>query len=386
MRVLLVAGTDLKRRVRNRSAIVTAVIGPLALAVVFSVLIGGGDSVSFTIGVTAVDPAPPAEETVGALLAASEEPDNPITFRRVDDEGTARLQVDDGDLDAALVIPAGFGTAGDQPPIVVLRDPSRLVSGQVAESVATRIASQAEQVRLSVATAAARSGEPPDPDVVSAASDNAPVLELTDLARGTDELSAAAYFGSSMSIVFLFFTVGFATRSLLAERRDGTLARVLASGTSPGAAITGKSLSVGVLGLAGLFVVWAVTTVAFGADWGAPAAVVAVMVATVLAVGGVSTLVASLARSERQADSYTAAVTFVLALLGGNFVPPGEAPELLQRLSLVTPNGWALKAFTDLSADAASLSEVATALAVLLGIAAVGGGIGLLRVRRLVMA
>lgn len=386
MRILLVAATDLKRRLRNRSAIVTAVIGPLVLAVVFSVLIGGGDSVSFTIGVTAVEPAPPAEQAVDALMATNEAPDNPISFRRVDDEDTARQQVDDGDLDAAVVIPAGFGNSGDQPPIVVLRDPSRLVSGQVAESVATRIASQAEQVRLSVATAAARSGESPGPDMVSAASERPAVFELIELARGTDELSAAAFFGASMSIVFLFFTVGFATRSLLAERRDGTLARVLASGASPGAVIAGKTLSVGVLGFAGLLVVWAVTSLVFGADWGASAGVFGVMLATVLAVGGVSTLVASLARNERQADSYTAAVTFVLALLGGNFVPPGEAPELLQLLSLVTPNGWALQAFTDLSADAASPSEVATAVAVLLGIAAVGGGIGLFRVRRMVIA
>ena len=77
-------------------------------------------------------------------------------------------------------------------------------------------------------------------------------------------------------------------------------------------------------------------------------------------------------------------MTFVLALLGGNFVGPGAAPELLRQLSLLTPNGWALRAFTDLSTDAASLADVAPAIAVLAAIAAVTAGVGLARMHRMV--
>lgn len=187
-----------------------------------------------------------------------------------------------------------------------------------------------------------------------------------------------------MSILFLFFTAGFAARSLLAERRDGTLARVLATPTSPGQVIAGKVLSVSVLGLAGFTTVWAVTSLVFGAHWGNPGAVLALIVATVVAVGGVSTLVSSLGRTEQQADAYTSAVTFVFALLGGNFIGPGLGPDLLRTLSRLTPNGWALQAFTDLAAGAATAVGVGTALAVLLGIGLVTGVAGILRVRRVI--
>ena len=37
----VVAVTELRRRVRNRSAIVTAFVGPLAMAVVFGLLVSG---------------------------------------------------------------------------------------------------------------------------------------------------------------------------------------------------------------------------------------------------------------------------------------------------------------------------------------------------------
>ena len=40
-------------------------------------------------------------------------------------------------------------------------------------------------------------------------------------------------------------------------------------------------------------------------------------------------------RTEEQADGYTSAVAFALALLGGNFVGPGQAPEALQRARVV---------------------------------------------------
>ena len=68
-----------------------------------------------------------------------------------------------------------------------------------------------------------------------------------------------------------------------------------------------------------------------------------------------------------------------LALLGGNFVPISQAPALLRKLTLLTPNGWALRAFTDLGTGARSLSTVATAILVCLAFAAVTGGIGLAR-------
>ena len=75
-------------------------------------------------------------------------------------------------------------------------------------------------------------------------------------------------------------------------------------------------------------------------------------------------------------------VTFGLALVGGNFVGPGQVPDALHTLALLTPNGRALRGFGDLSADAATVSTIASDVAVLLAIAAVTGLVGLVRVGR----
>jgi len=66
-------------------------------------------------------------------------------------------------------------------------------------------------------------------------------------------------------------------------------------------------------------------------------------------------------------------------LVGGSLVPISFAPDFLRKLALVTPNGWALHAFTDLATGAHDLSTVFTAIFVCLAFAVVTGAIGLAR-------
>jgi ABC-2 type transport system permease protein len=224
----IVAAADLRRRVRNRSALITAFVGPLVFSVVFSVLVGGTSSATFTIGVVALDGGGAATELAQALVdgppgteqgtdgrAVGEgegEAADQVEFVARGDVEQARRQVDEGDLDAAVVVPAGF-TSGGAPgaALEVLRSPDRLVAGQVAESVATSLSSRQAQV-AAAASLAAGAGTSVEEAVAGALAAQPSTLALVDVAPGGEELSAAAYFGASMSILFLFFTVGFAAR------------------------------------------------------------------------------------------------------------------------------------------------------------------------------
>jgi ABC-2 type transport system permease protein len=138
------------------------------------------------------------------------------------------------------------------------------------------------------------------------------------------------------------------------------------------------------MGVAGLGAMAVASTILLGVTWGDPLAAGAVIVTVVLAATGITALVLTLARTEQQASLYMSVVTMGLALLGGNFVSLDQAPELLRRLSLVTPNGWALRAFRELTVDGGGVGTVLPAVLAIGAFALVTLGLAATRSRRLV--
>jgi ABC-2 type transport system permease protein len=192
------------------------------------------------------------------------------------------------------------------------------------------------------------------------------------------------FFAPNIAVVFLFIGSGLGMRSLFMERSAGTLARLTASPLRPAQIVFGKLLAIFVTGLMTIFVIWAVTTFAFGADWGSPLGVLLMSVGATLAMCGIGVFLTSLAKNEQQAFGITLLVGLALALLGGNLLPSGSLPDACQVLALGTPNGWALVGFGRLDQLSEPASSVIGPFIVLLAIAAVAGGLAMTRVRRMV--
>jgi ABC-2 type transport system permease protein len=117
--------------------------------------------------------------------------------------------------------------------------------------------------------------------------------------------------------------------------------------------------------VASLGTVALITSLAFDATWGPPLIVLALILALSLTMVALTALVITTARTERQADGFASMLTFGLVLLGGNFVFIGGAPPLVRTLALATPNGWALRAFTDLAGGAAWTAALTPLMAIL---------------------
>jgi ABC-2 type transport system permease protein len=368
----LIAGVDLRRRLRNRSFVVQGVVGPIALAGIIGLAFGGGDSFELRLGVVDAD----GSDLTGGVVAAltGTDADSGLTFVVIDSVAEARRQIEDGDVDAGVVLPEGFeaSLATDEPRAVeVLADGDGQVAAEVAEAVAGEVTARADAGRLAVATATALDLPPPGPAVLGGID-----LPVTVATTGTaGDVSPAAYFGPSLGLLFLFLSVGVIARDLLAEKRTGTVDRMRAGPVGAGAVIAGKGLSVVAVGVTSLLVIWGATEVFMGADWGDPVGVVLLIVAGALAVAGVAGLIAAVASTEQAAENLATGVGFVFALLGGAFLPPGMLPDTLARLAVLTPMGWALRGFAELSAGRGGVGDILAPLAVLLLWAAVAGGL-----------
>jgi ABC-2 type transport system permease protein len=365
---------DLRLRVRDRSAFVIGVVAPLVLATILSQVVGDFGEGEFVATYAVVD------DDRGRASAAF--PDVVGSVPGIDvvtdlSEQEARTEVDDGDVDAAFVIPDGFTAAveaGEPADLQVVGNVDAELSTQVATSIADRYAAGIDAVRLSVALASPEG--PPDPELIAAAQSHPPPVVLDRLAADDRELDSTTYLMAGLGVMFLFFLVQFGVAGLLEERRDGTLARLLAAPIHPVAVPVAKALTSVVLGLGGMTVLAVVSSLFLGADWGDPLAVALLIVAVVLAAVSIVTVVVGVARTAEQANNVQSVLALVLGLLGGAFFPISRGEGFLARLSALTPHHWFLRGLGD--GLAGGVGDVVGPVLALLAFAVVIGGGGVL--------
>jgi ABC-type Fe3+/spermidine/putrescine transport system ATPase subunit len=203
--------------------------------------------------------------------------------------------------------------------------------------------------------------------------------------RSTKTLGSKTFTAVGMAVFFLFFTAQFGVLSLLGERRDGTLARLLAAPISPGAIVTAKALSTFVLGTVSMVVLVVASTFLLGADWGDPVAVGVLILAGVVAAMGLTSLIGGFAQTDEQAAGYSSIVAVVLGILGGTFFPLSQAPGLLANLTLVTPHYWLMRGFGDLAPEGAGVADILPSILALLAFGCVLGVLALRRARWMVV-
>ena len=388
---LVIAWKDLRQRLRDRSALILAFVAPFGIAVIISFAFGGGfaDSFSATYAVVDGDKSDLSKAFVNDVLKAPDFREQIAVVTPKSADAAREIVAGDGAA-AAFVIPKGFQadvTRNRRANIRVLRNPNAQIGSEVAVALANGYVDQINAARLSIFTTIRARGGPPDPAAIAALAREATAdripIQLVDGEIGVRKVTGANYFGPAMAIFFLFFTTGFAARSLLAEREQGTLPRILASPARRSSIVGGKAIAGFVLGITSMAVMFLSLGLLFDVSWGDPFAIVALSAASVLAVLGVTAVVQLLARTQEQADAYSSAVAAALAMVGGNFFPLSQLPDSIQKISLITPNGWALRGFSDVAYDGATIADLGPHLGVMCAFAAVTGTIALIRSRKL---
>jgi ABC-2 type transport system permease protein len=186
-----------------------------------------------------------------------------------------------------------------------------------------------------------------------------------------------AYFAPGMALMFLMYTVSYGGRSILAERSQGTLPRLMVSPTHAAQVLGGKVLGIFFMGVAQVGILILASAVLFQVKWGDPLGIVVLILAAVFGAAGWGMLITAFARTPAQVGSIGSAVMLIFGILGGSFVNLEQMPAFLRTFSKITPNAWGLDGFTTLALGGTlkNLTEPITALlimgAALFGIAVV---------------
>jgi ABC-2 type transport system permease protein len=379
--IRVIAWNELHRRLRDRSVLIGCLAAPLLMAAVLGLSFAGGANVApVHIGVTGASP-----QMLTAALAASQLPKN-VTVTTLPTQQSVKDAVANGTLDGGvavlpsqlqlhtLLIPIVDPGATHTPGFDVVTKGTSPLGEEYAESVAAGISSVMYASRV------------PHDESVSALT--ADPKEATVAVNSQDVGHGGKvnlnFFAPNIAVVFLFIGSGLGMRSLLMERSAGTLARITAAPVRPTQIVLGKLLAIFLTGLATIFVIWAVTTYGFGADWGNLLGVLLMAIGATAAMCGIGVFLTSLAKNEQQAFGITLLVGLFLALVGGNLLPSGSLPDAFQVLALGTPNGWALVGFGRLDQLGEPASSIIGPFVILLVIAVVAGGLAMTRVRRMV--
>jgi len=416
--VVTILATEMRRRVADRSIIVSSFVAPAVIAAIIGFAFGSAGATHIVrIGVALDHPTAQAKAVVAAGITAAGF-DSQVEVVTLSTPAALRSAVSSGKVGSGVIVPQGFGSGssfgfpahasvtsantgtsantahnetstspqnalpglladvmigpGNGPPggrLTVVSPSSSTLAGQLGESLAAAISSRlyAGALEATVIPGPPATTEAALAALTSRAQSTAsrPVsLEVGSLDIGTNH-AVIGYYGSSIAVVFLFIGAGLGTRAIAMERTGGTLTRLAAAPVSSTWIVVGKMLAVFVTAVGGLLVLWAETVLVFKATWGSPGGVILMCAAASLAMCSLAMFLTSLAKDEAQAYAASIVVGIVLGILGGNFFPPGSLPGPLQVISLATPNGWALVGFGRLALTHTSISGLVGPLVVL---------------------
>lgn len=167
-------------------------------------------------------------------------------------------------------------------------------------------------------------------------------------AAGRDDLSGYAVLAPALIALWAVSLMS-AGEVIDSERYEGTLEAVVATPASLGVVMFGRVLAVVVVGCLAFVESWLTAAVLFGVvvPIPQPGWFLATLAATVLAMAGTATIMASVFVLARSARTFQNVLSYPIYVLGGVIVPVSLLPGWVQPVSRVVFLSWSADLFRD---------------------------------------
>lgn len=399
-RILDLAIKDLRQITRDRKSFIFLLIMPIAFTLLFGFAFGGNSTADSRLPIGLADEdGSELSARLAAMLGASE-------VVRIENEGGAAglsQQVADEAISAAVIIPPGYGDsslAGNPMAVMVVGGGQAgfTVDGEVQKYTA-RLQNAVQAANLSLATAvdqelvltADQQAYWEDSFAAALAAWNSPPViirqdessALSEEAQDTDtNYSVFAVTSPGMMSQFAIAGLMGAAGILVVEKKTKSLQRLLTTNMSTGQILTGHFLAMFIL----IFIQLSVL-ILFGQIFldlpylGQPLATFLLTVMTALFTAGLGMLIGVAAKSEEQVVVLSLVPMFLLAALGGAWVPMEFTPQSFQRIALLTPLAWVMEGYKDILIRGQGMEAISLNLLVLLLYTAVLLGLAVWRFR-----
>ena len=149
-------------------------------------------------------------------------------------------------------------------------------------------------------------------------------------------------------MMLLFAVVGMGT-TLLDEKQEGTLKKLLYSPITPVTILFSKMVYVNIIAIFQLTIMFIYAWLVFGLDifHHIPALVVMIL-ATAYACSSFGVLLASFAKTRQQVQGLSTLIILVMSCIGGSMIPVFIMPELMRKMAVISVNYWGIQGFYDI--------------------------------------
>lgn len=385
MTAITIAWTNLHRSLKDRTNAFFFVLFPLLMITVLGIAFGG----DYEPRVGVVQPA--AGALSGDLVAALEGAEG-IDVRRFESRAEAVEAVEEGGLEAAVVVPEAYDDRledGRDTTVEYLSrsDRSAQQIGMIVRAVVDdqagryRVARTLQhelggEFRANLVRGDAFAGRVADVAVSTTTVGSAPLPE--DLGRF--DLGA-----SSQLLLFTFVTSMTTAASLIETRRLGVARRMFATPTRVATIVAGEALGRIAIAVVQGLVIMIGAALLFGVSWGDPIAAALMMLLFATVAGGAGMVLGAAATNAQQSTAVGLLAGLGISALGGSMMPLEFYSPTMLTIAHLTPHAWAADGFATLVRHDGTVLDVLPQLGVLAGFAAALFGIGSWALRRRIL-
>ncbi|HLE95377.1 MAG TPA: ABC transporter permease [Acidimicrobiia bacterium] len=371
MKVFAIAGSNVRRMLRERSNIFFVFIFPLALILLIGAQFGG--DVDPVIGLYMAD-----DDQLAVAIAQEVEAEDTLDVRRFETAEELTSSVERGSSQAGLFIPGGLdevAEAGERVEIGFVSRPDGF--GPQIQSVVGAAVSRVMTPVAAASFASEKNGAPFDEALEVAIAEEAAAPGLGTQVTAVGEALFPPTLGrfdlgaSSQLVLFVFLTALAGSAALILSRQLGISRRMLSTPTSTGTIVVGEGTGRWAVAMVqGLYIIL-VTFLIFRVDWGDPLGAVLILI-TFSAVGaGAGMLMGAVFSNDAQASGIGIILSIGLAALGGAMLPIELFSPTMQKVAHITPHAWALDGFAELVRRNGTVVDILPELGVLTAYAVV---------------
>jgi len=154
---------------------------------------------------------------------------------------------------------------------------------------------------------------------------------------------------SGTAIMMLLFAVVGVGTSMLDEKQEGTLKKLLYSPISPNKILFGKMIYANAVAIFQLTIMFLYAKLVFGLDiFHHLPALVLMILATAYACSSFGVLLASFSKTRQQVQGFSTLIILVMSCIGGSMIPVFIMPDLMRKMAVFSVNYWGIQGFYDI--------------------------------------